>query len=45
MQKVLSSLLFLTLILGVAFCAPAKKGKGGRQQPKKGPMPCPLKDC
>lgn len=32
------------LILNVYACK-TSHGKGGTRQPKKGPMPCPIKDC
>lgn len=45
MKKIICSLVLMSfLALGFA-CVSAKKGKGGSQQPKKGPLPCPLKDC
>ena len=41
-------LIYTVLIIGsllFSACKAHKHGSGGRQQPKKGPIPCPLKDC
>lgn len=36
--------LLMCLSLSLAACS-SQKGKGGRRQPRKGPIPCPVKDC
>jgi hypothetical protein len=41
--KSLLLLALLTLLL-LTSCK-SGEGSGGRRQPKKGPIPCPLKDC
>lgn len=35
----------IILILFISFSCKTTQGKGGRQQPKNGPIPCPIKDC
>lgn len=37
-------LLLVCIGLNLAACS-SQKGKGGRRQPRKGPIPCPVKDC
>ena len=43
MKQAIVSILLLS-ILAMSACS-SSKGSGGRKQPKKGPIPCPLKDC
>jgi hypothetical protein len=35
----------MALVMILIISCKATQGKGGTRQPKKGPMPCPIKDC
>ncbi|SFC75476.1 hypothetical protein SAMN05421780_10992 [Flexibacter flexilis DSM 6793] len=37
-------IMLLCAAFSLAACS-SQKGKGGRRQPRKGPIPCPVKDC
>ena len=40
----LKRFLYLVIVLSLSLSA-CQTSKGGRKQPKKGPIPCPIKDC
>ena len=41
MKKVFHKLLLITVVVAIGGCATQKPGR----LPKKGPIPCPVKDC
>lgn len=45
MKFKITYIIVLAMLACGSGCKVAKKGKGGRQQPKNGPIPCPIKDC
>ncbi|MDX2189714.1 MAG: hypothetical protein SFY32_07605 [Bacteroidota bacterium] len=46
LKKMISGLLIMAIFtVFVETSCKTTHGKGGTRQPKKGPMPCPIKDC
>jgi hypothetical protein len=39
------AIISVALLMLLSASCKSGKGSGGKRQPKKGPIPCPLKDC